>query len=88
MTTKPYLTNDEILEIVEPLTQPAAICRWFRNNGYADAKIKPNGLPLIPRAMFDHEKTKRARALNDSAGPNVVALTNRFGKNANKTAAA
>lgn len=48
----PYLTNAEILEIVDPLTQPAAIVRWFKNNGYT-VKVRPNGMPLVTRQHFE-----------------------------------
>ena len=56
MTARPYLTDNEIREITYPLTQPAAIRRWFEQNGFAGAKIKPNGLPLIFRSAFHLEQ--------------------------------
>lgn len=49
----PFLSDEEILEIVKPLTQPAAIMRWFKHNGFPDVKARPNGMPLISRAYFD-----------------------------------
>lgn len=50
--TPPYLTDDELRYIAQPLVQPKAILRWFRNNGFPDAIQRPNGLPLIRRADF------------------------------------
>lgn len=49
----PFLTDDEIRQIVNPLTQPAAIVRWFRQNGFENLRVKPNGMPLISRVYFD-----------------------------------
>jgi hypothetical protein len=49
----PFLTDSEALEIVKPLTQSAAINRWFKQNGFDKIKTKPNGMPLIRRAYFD-----------------------------------
>ncbi len=48
----PYLTDAEILGIVAPLKQPAAIVRWFRREGF-EIRVRPNGMPLISRAHFD-----------------------------------
>jgi len=53
MSALPYLTDDETKDIAKPLKQPAAIVRWFRANGFADCRIKPNGLPLITRTNFE-----------------------------------
>jgi hypothetical protein len=53
MSQLPFLTDDEIHEIVHPLTQPAAIMRWFRRNGFDQVKVKPNGMPLIGRTYFE-----------------------------------
>ena len=51
--SRPFLTDAEIREIVAPLTQPSAIVRWFRLNGFHAVKVRPNGMPLITRAHFD-----------------------------------
>ncbi|MFC7514585.1 hypothetical protein ACFQUU_06175 [Herbaspirillum sp. GCM10030257] len=48
-----FLSNEEIFAIVHPLTQPAAIVRWFKHNRFTDVKVRPNGMPLIARAYFD-----------------------------------
>jgi len=49
----PFLSDEEILQIVSPLTQPAAIMRWFRNHGFPTAQQRPNGMPLIGREYFN-----------------------------------
>ena len=51
MTTL-FLTQSEINEIAAPLTQPAAISRWFLHNGFY-FKSKPNGMPLISREHYE-----------------------------------
>ena len=38
--------------MVAPLTQPAAIVRWFKAQGFI-VKQKPNGMPLVWRAHFE-----------------------------------
>lgn len=77
-TAPPFLTDDEILQIVRPLVQPAAIMRWFRNNGFADLKPRPNGLPLVPRSRFDAPMPV-AGGTAPSAQPNVDAFCAKYG---------
>lgn len=86
MTSRPYLTDAEILEIVEPLTQRAAICRWFTLKGFT-IKVRPNGMPLISRSQFEAAmaggQTSAKSGLNDDgtqSTPNVVAFMQRFGQ--------
>lgn len=81
----PYLTDAEIREIVSPLTQPAAIVRWFRSNGY-EVKVRPNGMPLVNRANFDAVsagaavKSDAGLSENPSTQPNVQAYLDRIAK--------
>ena len=87
----PYMTDEEILEIVKPLVQPAAILRWFKKNGYTCAP-KPNRMPLISRSHFE-QVSGRATAANDAHGrndaaqsgeqPDAAALLARFQKKNN-----
>jgi hypothetical protein len=42
----PFFTDTELLEIVSPLKQPAAIVRWFGNRSFM-MKVKPPGLQSI-----------------------------------------
>ena len=48
----PHLTDAEILDMVAPLKQPAAIVRWFRAQGFT-VREKPNGMPLVGRSHFE-----------------------------------
>lgn len=49
---KPYLSDDEINEICDPLTQPHAQIRYLQSLGVPVSR-KPNGRPLVGRAAFD-----------------------------------
>ena len=49
---KPYLSDAEIDEICEPLTQPHAQIRYLRSLGVPVTR-KPSGRPLVGRAAFD-----------------------------------
>lgn len=84
MHLRPYLTDDEIEEITEPLTQGAARRKFFQKLLGIEIDKKPNGQPLVWRS--DWEAGKRVRnaaasgAANDeqrSNGANFDALTNR-----------
>ena len=83
MITLPYLTDDEIKGIVRPLTQPAAIVRWFRANHY-DVKVKPNGMPLITRANFEAVGTGSSAKPDAAAceSPDVAAYLKTISRNA------
>ena len=50
--SSPDIPDDEIRRMVAPLTQPAAIRRWFVKQGFT-VREKPNGMPLISRAHFE-----------------------------------
>lgn len=50
MTTD--IPDEELRRIAAPLTQPAAIRRWFARQGFV-IREKPNGMPLISRAHFE-----------------------------------
>lgn len=75
MTSKPpFLTDDEIRTIADPLKQPAAIVRWFAREGFV-TKIKPNGLPLVARSHFEAAlsgATQGAAAQEET--PDVIAF--------------
>lgn len=59
MSDKPYLTKENMLEIAEPRTQPAAIVRWFRANGFPDCPIRPNGFPDISVAEYEAQRSQK-----------------------------
>jgi len=71
----PYLTDQEIAGICDPLISPAAQTRHLRALGLL-VKHKPNGKPLVARSEFERVMCL-AKTAND-AGPNVVALANRL----------
>ena len=48
----PYLTDEEIAEICEPLKMPAAQRRHLERMGLI-VKTKPNGQPIVARAEFE-----------------------------------
>jgi hypothetical protein len=50
--TPPDLTDIEVGEICDPLTQPAAQVRYLRSLGLRVDR-KPNGRPLVNRAHYD-----------------------------------
>jgi len=79
----PFLTDEEIFAIVHPLQQPAAIVRWFKNNGFGDLKVRPNGLPLITRAYFDQVTAGQAKleagATPPGAQPDIEAFRQKHG---------
>ncbi|CCD29983.1 conserved hypothetical protein [Candidatus Glomeribacter gigasporarum BEG34] len=84
-TNLPFLTDAELREIVKPLRQPAAIARWFKDQGFV-TRIKPNGMPLISRAHFEAmmihtESNHRAHSSGVHLQPDRSALLKRFGKN-------
>ena len=81
----PFLTDDEILLIAKPLTQAAAIVRWFQQNGFADVKRRPSGMPLVARSYFDavtmsgvQSQVLAARS-DPVAQPNIDAFREKYG---------
>ena len=80
----PHLTDAEILDMVAPLQQPAAIMRWFKKQGFT-VKKKPNGMPLVSRAHFEAHLSAEpeAQAAQDETAantPDLAAFLARFQK--------
>ena len=77
----PYLSDAELLHICNPLTQPAAMIRYLKREGF-HVKRRPDGWPLLSRANYDAVMMGQAQpaAAGDTpqAGPNVQALLDRF----------
>lgn len=77
MNQVPYLTDEEVLNMCEPLKQPAAICRYLGRLGLRVA-TKPNGRPLILRTELDRVlgagRFAQAPAAPSHAAPNPAAL--------------
>jgi hypothetical protein len=57
----PFLTDEEIANATEPLTQGAARIKFFERLG-VKVKAKPNGQPLVWRCDFE---LRRQQAAND-----------------------
>lgn len=72
----PFLSDDEIAQICEPLIAPAAQRRFLARLGLV-VNRKPNGKPLVARAEFDRVLVGRAPeapAQNGRSRPNEAAL--------------
>lgn len=67
MIEPPFLTDDEIREICDGLTQPGAMVRYLREElGIPVVRRKPNGMPLVGRGAF--------RVAMGEAAPTVTPL--------------
>lgn len=72
----PFLTDDEIAGICEPLKMPAAQRRYLERLGMI-VKAKPNGRPLVARAEFERVMVgavSRTPSTAVSTQPNVAGL--------------
>jgi hypothetical protein len=73
----PFLTDDEIANICQPLRMPAAQRRHLERLGLL-VKIRPDGKPLVGRAEFERVMTAapavRPAEESTSTTPNVVGL--------------
>jgi hypothetical protein len=77
MSALPYLTDDEIANICEPLKRPAAQCKYLADTLKLAVHRKPNGRPLIARSEFERVvgANRFAPSQNDPhTGPNVVGM--------------
>lgn len=86
----PFLSDAEIADLCEPLTQPAAQLRFLKGLGLL-VKTKPNGKPLVARGEFERVMIGRQAepAHNGGAGqPNKAALLQLFSKGAKNGAKA
>ena len=72
----PFLTDDELLELCKPLTQPAAMCRYIERLGLPYMR-KPNGRPLVSRGGLAGRLDGTISAPNRS-GPDKAALLARL----------
>lgn len=65
--TTPFLTDDEIAAICDPLVMPAAQRRYLSSIGIV-VKAKPNGRPLVARAEFERVLVGRQPEATQHAG--------------------
>ncbi len=78
----PFLTDDELAQICEPLKMPAAQIRYLKSLGLI-VNRKPNGKPLVARGEFERVLVGRApeTALNAVAAQgDIAALQQLFAK--------
>jgi len=77
MSSLPFLSQAEIDEICEPLTQPRAQCRYLSKVLKLQVHEKPNGRPLVARSEFERvlgaERFGTAPSTPQNT-PNVVGL--------------
>lgn len=80
--TLPFLTDEEIKGICEPLIAPTAQCRYLRRLGLL-VNEKPNGKPLVARSEFERVLGAARFGLSDPAaqpvGPDREAMLEYLG---------
>lgn len=72
----PWLTQAEINELCEPLTQHAAQIRYLRREYGLTVRKKGNGEPLVIRTHFEEVMNPRGKtpATSSAQGFNIAAL--------------
>lgn len=77
----PWLSQQEIDDLCEPLTQPAAQVRYLRDSLKLTVKAKPNGRALVLRSNVEDVlaglptgKKKREKPERPAAQPNAAGL--------------
>lgn len=77
MSSLPFLTQAEIDQICEPLTQPGAQRRYLGEVLKLQVHEKPNGRPLVARSEFERVLGAERFGLpqsNPQNAPNVVGM--------------
>lgn len=75
-----WLSQQEVDDLCEPLTQPAAQIRFLRDTLKLAVRPKPNGRPLVLRSNVEDvlgglpAKKKREGAVRPPAQPNAAGL--------------
>lgn len=67
--TRPNLTDAEIDDICDGLTQSAAKVRYLRDVLGLAVQRKPNGRPLVRRADWDRRQPGTQAATSPTSGP-------------------
>jgi hypothetical protein len=73
----PWLSDEELAELCEPLEQPAAQIRYLSKVLKLHVERKPNGRALVMRTELERvvgASRLGMAAQNSAAGPNVVGL--------------
>lgn len=72
----PWLSPEEVADLCEGLTQPAAQARYIKRTFKIEAKRKPSGALLV----FRHQLEPKASPPSSRPQPNRVALLALVGK--------
>lgn len=65
----PWLSDAEVDDLCDGLTQKAAMMRYLKDELKLPVKAKPNGRPLVPRAAFEDLFPATPGELRKMAGP-------------------
>lgn len=84
MTEHAHLTDAEIAEATDPLTQGAARVKFFKRLG-CKVKVKPNGQPLVGREEYHAVLLSQKRA-QPARTSNVIPIDWTTGKGFQKRA--
>jgi hypothetical protein len=78
--TTPWLSQEEVDDLCEPLKQHAAQVRFIRRLGIA-VRMKPNGAPLVMRTQLEETMNPAGKRLKPAkTEPNREALVLAFGR--------
>ena len=85
--TMPWLSQEEVDDLCEPLKQHAAQLRYIRRQGIA-ARTKPNGAPLVMRSHLEEVMSPAKKKQKPvKFEPNVEGLRLAFSSKKKKVAA-
>lgn len=56
----PWLSDEEVTSLCDPLTQRSAQRRWLTARYGKAIEAKPNGRPLVPRYLFNQPSSLTA----------------------------
>lgn len=76
----PYLTDNEIAGICEPLTMPSAQVRFMKKKLGLLVETKPNRRPLVARSEFERVLGAGRFDTSEPArqGPNIASIRERW----------
>lgn len=77
MSAVPFLTDDEIAQICQPLTRPSAQRRYLTAVLKLQVHEKPNGKPLVARSEFERvigaDRIERVTSSPQNS-PNIIGM--------------
>lgn len=77
MNDLPWLSQQEIDDLCQPLTQSAAQIRYLKSLGLTVNK-KPSGAPIVIRSHVDQMNLTGIKKKPEKRGPNRAALAQRW----------